>query len=79
MAIPCPLCLSRQTRYHWGHPGKSKGGDPYTRRKRVCARCGHSFLTYECYEVADCEAAMKGNDALESIEHAADTLRSIGE
>ena len=61
--MKCPACDSKSTRRVWTKSRTDTEGDAYMKRRRECADCGHRFTTFECYELADVEAAFRLRDA----------------
>ena len=61
--MKCPACESNETKRKWTRHSTSEDGDPYTKRRRLCMDCGHRYTTFECYELADVEAAFRLRDA----------------
>ena len=55
----CPACQKRDNHVVKTREAKTLEDDDFIKRRRECDRCGHRFSTYECYELADCEAAFE--------------------
>lgn len=55
----CPKCCREKTRVTHTRHRMDECGDAYVLRRRTCPECGTRFTSYECYELADVEAAFK--------------------
>ena len=53
----CPVCQQRNNTVAYTRLGKD-GDDDFILRSRICS-CGYRFRTYECYELANVEAAFE--------------------
>lgn len=73
--MKCPVCEAEKTSRLTQDYISTEHCDYALRRLRKCPH-GHTFYTYECYEIADVEVVFKAREAMSFLDKArAELLR----